>query len=307
MRLTRRQALIGATMLAGCGRPARSGGDVLAAGQPAAILILALAPEQLIGWPRRLPAEALALLPPGANRPVTGALASTDAPAGLEAAATMKPALILDYGDVDVRHREIARRLQARLGVPYHLIDGRLTVIPEAMIRAGRLMDAESKAARLAERAREVLGRWSRPAGSGPRFYYARGADGLETGFAGSLATEVLEGAGWVNAATGGRSIGRVSKEQVAVWNPEVVVTVDPRFAELAADDPFWSGSATGTRRRLLVMPDLPFGWIDRPPSINRLLGCAWLADGPEAASDLARMLWGASAKVVLPAPRWLP
>ena len=38
----------------------------------------------------------------------------------------------------------------------------------------------------------------------------ARGADGLETGFRGSLATEVLEGAGWTNVAEGSRDIGRV-------------------------------------------------------------------------------------------------
>jgi iron complex transport system substrate-binding protein len=26
------------------------------------------------------------------------------------------------------------------------------------------------------------------------------------------------------------------------------------------------------------VPPDLPFGWFDAPPSINRLLGVQWLA-----------------------------
>jgi iron complex transport system substrate-binding protein len=26
-----------------------------------------------------------------------------------------------------------------------------------------------------------------------------------------------------------------------------------------------------------LVAPNLPFGWLDEPPSINRLLGLAWL------------------------------
>jgi iron complex transport system substrate-binding protein len=32
-----------------------------------------------------------------------------------------------------------------------------------------------------------------------------------------------------------------------------------------------------------LVAPALPFGWTDEPPSINRLLGLAWLAGGDPA------------------------
>lgn len=29
---------------------------------------------------------------------------------------------------------------------------------------------------------------------------------------------------------------------------------------------------------RIYVPPDLPFGWFDAPPSLNRLLGLQWLA-----------------------------
>jgi iron complex transport system substrate-binding protein len=304
VRLTRRETLIGAAAVAGCGRgPTR--GDVLAAGQPAAILMLALAPQRLIGWPRRLSPEALALLPPGANRPETGSLSSGDAPAGLEAVAALRPRLILDYGDVDRRHRDIAERVQARLGTPFHLIDGALSATPDALLRAGRLLQADRRAERLADEARQVLDRWRGAARAGPRFYYARGADGLETGFAGALATQVLEGAGWTNVAVGGRSIGRVSREQVAAWAPEVVVTLDRRFAAGAAQDPFWRAAGAG-RRRLLVLPDLPFGWIDRPPSINRLLGCAWLTGGDAAAAALSRTLWGEAAAPA-PSARWIP
>jgi iron complex transport system substrate-binding protein len=28
---------------------------------------------------------------------------------------------------------------------------------------------------------------------------------------------------------------------------------------------------------RAFIAPNLPFGWLDEPPSINRLLGFAWL------------------------------
>lgn len=29
---------------------------------------------------------------------------------------------------------------------------------------------------------------------------------------------------------------------------------------------------------RVYVAPDVPFGWFDAPPSLNRLLGVQWLA-----------------------------
>ena len=36
-----------------------------------------------------------------------------------------------------------------------------------------------------------------------------------------------------------------------------------------------------------LVAPAMPFGWVEEPPSINRLLGLAWLG-GHEPASTAA-------------------
>ncbi|RZJ79302.1 MAG: hypothetical protein EON88_33165, partial [Brevundimonas sp.] len=61
--ITRRSALIGlggAGMLAGCDRsPVLPGGDVVAAGQPAALLIWATARDRLAGWPRKPSPDAL--------------------------------------------------------------------------------------------------------------------------------------------------------------------------------------------------------------------------------------------------------
>ena len=71
-----------------------------------------------------------------------------------------------------------------------------------------------------------------------------------------------------------------------------------------------WQNSQRdGRRRRLLLLPEQPFGWIYRPPSLNRLLACAWLADpaGSQATiADLSRRLYGlAPAKAVM--PQWIP
>ena len=315
MTTTRRSALIGmggALAVSACSRdPSAAGGttrDVVAAGAPAALLVWAVARERLAGWPRRPGPAALAMLPAlAADLPELGAMASGGRPASLEAIAALRPRLVIDYGDTDPRYRTLAQGMQTRLGVDWHLIDGALPRIPEAIREAARLLDAGPAAGDLANEAEAVLARWGR-APAGPSFYYARGANGLETGFRGALATEVLEGAGWTNVAEGSRDIGEVTREQVAAWDPEVLVTLSPAFADAARNDPVWRWRRGGERRRLLLLPERPFGWIDRPPSINRLLGCAWLAD-PEgstmATASLSRRIYG-MAPAEIPRPRWI-
>jgi iron complex transport system substrate-binding protein len=308
---TRRAALAGlgaGALLTACARPERRLGDVIAAGQPAALLIWAVAPERLAGWPRRPGPAALAALPDRArDLPELGALAGGARPADPESLAALRPQLVLDYGDTAAENRAMGLRWSSRLGLEWRLIDGALERIPDAIGEAAVLLGQPAPAEALAGRAADVLERW-RAAPPGPAFYYARGADGLETAFRGALATEVLEGAGWTNVAVGARDIGRVDREQAAEWDPEVVVTLDRAFAAAAAASPLWRVRPGGGRRRLLLLPDLPFGWIDRPPSLNRLLGCAWLADPGgrrEALGDLERRLYGASLRSP-PAPQWI-
>lgn len=284
------------------------GADVVAAGQPAAILIWVVARERLAGWPRRPDASDLAALPAlAAALPETGSLAGGGRQATPEAIAAMRPRLIVDYGDVEAEHQALAARMKVRLGVDWRLIDGSLRRIPKALREAGRLLDALPRGEALADAAAGIIERWSR-APSGPAFYYARGVDGLETGFRGALATEVLEGGGWTNVAEGSRDIGRVTLEQVAAWDPDVIVTLDPTFARAAASDPVWRWRRNGQRRGILLLPATPFGWIDRPPSVNRLLGCAWLAD-PHAGwmelTLLSQRLYG-MATAETPRPRWI-
>ncbi len=312
MLTTRRSALIGAgsaMTLAACGPTSpRAAGDVIAAGQPAALLIWAVARDRLAGWPRRPSTGALAALPDfAATLPELGALGGGGQPANLEAMAALRPRLVIDYGDTDAEDHALGDRMKTRLGVDWRLIDGALTKIPEAIREAGELLDVGRSVAGLADEAAAVLDRWHRaPAGS--TFYYARGVDGLETGFQGSLATEAFEGAGWTNVAGESRDIGRVTREQVAAWDPEVLVTMSPAFTESVRHDPVWRTRRGGQRRRLLLLPDHPFGWIDRPPSINRLLACAWLAD-PEGApltiAGLTRRLYG-MVPAEVPMPQWI-
>src|SRR5581483_6761981 len=68
-----------------------------------------------------------------------------------------------------------------------------------------------------------------------------------------------------------------VSFEQVLQWNPDVIVTLDPAFYESVFTHPLWRALPAVRARRVYLAPSLPFGWFDRPPSANRLIGVKWL------------------------------
>jgi hypothetical protein len=72
--------------------------------------------------------------------------------------------------------------------------------------------------------------------------------------------------------------LANVSIEQVLVWDPEIIVAIEREFASKVYDDPAWATIAAVRARRVHPSPGLPFGWVDFPPSVSRLIGLWWLA-----------------------------
>jgi iron complex transport system substrate-binding protein len=259
---------------------------VFPAGPPATVLLYVLAPETLLGWPRAFRGdEAAYVAAPYRNLPVLGRLTGRGGDANLEVVLAARPDLILDFGSVAPSYVSLADRVQAQTGVPYVLIDCRFANTAPALRLMGEILGVDGRAGKLAAYTEKTFADLDAmlaeiPQEQRPRVYLARGPEGLETGVRGSINTEIIERVGAINVADapGQRGIINVSIEQVLLWNPEVVVTWDDRFYERVWDDPLWQGTAAVRSRRVYLSPAEPFGWIDRPPSINRLLGMRWLA-----------------------------
>jgi iron complex transport system substrate-binding protein len=257
---------------------------VFPAGPPAAIMLYTLAPELLLGWPRpNGAAEREFLLPEIGGRPEVGRITGRGNTANLEAVLALKPDLILDIGDISPTYVSLADRVQEQTGIPYALLDGRFAAAAAAYRTLGALIGRRDAAEGLAQDAEATLatitGRIAgTPAERRPRVYYARGPRGLETGLGGALNMETIELLAR-NVAGGTRGgLATVSIEQVLVWNPEVIVTIDPDFAAAVAQDPAWASVKAVRSGRVHLAPRLPFGWVDLPPSANRLIGLWWLA-----------------------------
>lgn len=257
---------------------------VFPAGPPAAILLYTLAPDLLLGWPRANRAEEREfLLPEVGARPELGRLTGRGNTANLETLLSLRPDLIVDVGSTNRTFVELAERVQMQTLIPYALLDGGFANTAEAYRLLGRLTGREARANELADWCDKTLQTIASrvdavPDAQRPRVYYARGPKGLETGLGGSINVEIIEHLGARNVAGDTRGgLANVSLEQVLTWNPDIIITIDRDFAANVRNDAAWAGVAAVKNNRVHLSPKVPFGWVDFPPSVNRMIGLWWL------------------------------
>uniref|UniRef100_UPI0035186E21 ABC transporter substrate-binding protein n=1 Tax=Roseibium sp. TaxID=1936156 RepID=UPI0035186E21 len=180
---------------------------VFAAGPPASILVYALKPEALLGWPRALrDYEKPFIAEAFRDLPETGRLTGRGGEANLERVLALKPDLIIDFGSVRDTYIDLADRVQEQTGIPYLLVNGRFDETAGALRLVGEALGVPERGDLLAADVEATFTALTSalgavPEGDRPRVYLARGADGLETGLKGSINTEIIEKAGGRNVA----------------------------------------------------------------------------------------------------------
>lgn len=261
---------------------------VVAAGPPASTLLYVLAPEKMVGWVRA-PSEKEKpfLLPSVRNLPEIGRLTGRGNTLNLERLLAEKPDLVIDFGSIAETYRSLADRVQSQTGIPYLLIDGSFDNTAAALRLLADVLGVNDRGEVLARAAEATFARVNRTL-SGispnkvPHVYLARGPSGLETAVRGSINAEIIERVGAVNVAFGAngvRNLANVSPEQVVSWAPDTIITLDRNFYEGVDTNPAWQPVPAVSNKRIYLAPELPFGFIDAPPSVNRLVGLTWLLD----------------------------
>lgn len=260
---------------------------IMAAGPTAAVVLYVLAPEKMVGWPSApRPNEREFILPGVRDLPEFGRLTGRGDTANVEIVLKAKPDLIFDFGSVSPTFASLAERVQQQTGIPYLLFNGRLDQTPASLRALGKAFGVPDRAeaiARYVEETERLIDARLKdlPPGARKRVYLARQPNGLETGLTGSINTEIIERAGGINVAeraAGRGGIANVSIEQVLAWAPNTVITWDANFFARVYDDPVWAAVPAVAAKRVYQAPRLPFGWIDAPPSINRVIGLRWIA-----------------------------
>jgi iron complex transport system substrate-binding protein len=260
---------------------------VMPAGMAAAVLIFSLAPAKLVGWNRPLSRAQRAYLPAKyARLPVVGELFRSNPAAAAAEVARWHPDLIIDSGVVTPQAAAMADRIGAQTRTPYIVLDGSIQRTPEMLRSVGMILGAGDHRLDVASYAFHAIqglrGKLLiQSADNRPLVYYGLGSDGLTTGLADTLVTKVIDEVGAINVAArlGQGELTRVTREQIFAWNPDVVIAQQRGFYDALRHDPGWRGLSAVRDRRVFLAPNQPFGWIDDPAGVNRLVGLYWLGD----------------------------
>ena len=251
---------------------------ILPAGPPAEVILAAIAPGQMIGFPGPVSESARTALAPAVSglpsEPrVTGPQDTTAAIKGLH------PDLIIDYGTVSPRYKQMAQETQQKTGIPTLLFDGALDQIPTVARTMGRILHQPEQAEAVARFAEAILA-LPIQANNHPRVLYARGAEGLLVAAPGTDVTAIFARLGWQTVAPDGTGTFRpASVEAIRALDPDIIILSDPAAKEVLHTAP-WASLRAVRDGHAYIAPSEPFGWVEEPPSINRLLGLAWLRGG---------------------------
>ncbi|WP_439328335.1 iron ABC transporter substrate-binding protein [Lonepinella sp. BR2357] len=255
---------------------------ILSAGFVSDLLLMALCPEKMVGIATDLKPDSKPFLSAQIqNLPHIGRIAGRASTAPVEKIISLNADLILDVGSVSETFLSTAEKISQQTQLPYFIVAGRLADSAQQFTELGELLQEQPRAKALAELANEILSQThQRCATDNTKVYLARGADGLETALKGAIHTEVLDWLGLQNVADGAgeKKLARVSMEQLFQWQPDFILTQDANFYQRTQQDPLWQALTAVKNQRVFLAPSLPFNWLDSPPSVNRLLGCVWLA-----------------------------
>ena len=277
-------------------------------------LMYTLAPDQLLGWNYPLDAKEKYFIPePYRSLPVIGGWFSTRK-GNLEEILSLKPDLFLCMSSLDESTLSFVEKLQGQTGIPVVVASYELAHLDETYRFLGDLLGEKDRARELgnycAETVRQVCeGVAKIPEKNRLRVYYAEGPNGQRTDPEGSRHTQVLSMAGGINVAQvppiAGAGMSAVSMEQIFLWDPDMILAWKEGrggYCERISGDSNWQKLRAVRSGQVYGVPDNPFCWFDRPPSVNRILGLRWVSnlfypevfprDMVKEAQEFYRLFW---------------
>lgn len=223
--------------------------------------------------------------------PSYGTMSGSNGSLNLEAIKNADVQVILSMGTSTITETDISEAddLQAQLDIPVVLFSGEMADYAEAYRLLGKIIDREEDAEEIIAYTSDIVEKVEAVAAQVPEeervtLYYAEGDDGLATEPASSNRSYVFNTAGAINVAQvdakSGFGQSAVSMEQILSWNPQIIITQGTSNAyETILSDPNWATIDAVKNGRVYKMPDLPYSWADRPPSVNRFIGLHWMAN----------------------------
>jgi iron complex transport system substrate-binding protein len=260
---------------------------VAPSGPLAQLFLYSLCPDKLIGLSGKFSSEAKPYMDQKYfNLPVFGQFYGKNASLNIEALAAAAPQIIIDIGEKKKTEKKDMEGVQEQTGIPTIFIEATMDTMSQAYHALGKILGEESKARELSDYIDGTLKEAKQKSAAIPnekrvKVYYGLGKSGLETNPEGSIFADVIDTVGAVNAAvipdSSGRGGDTVSLEQILKWQPDVMIFDPGSVYGTIEKDPMWKDFTAVKNGKVYEVPEGPYNWMGRPPSINRILGVKWL------------------------------
>lgn len=257
-------------------------------GHTAQQVLLTMAPDLMVGLSQKLNGDQLKVF--GGqfkDYPVFGAVLGAKDDFNREAVAAAAPQVIIDTGEVKKDSVERLDALQEQLGIPVVFVKAYLEDYGDTYKTLGELLGREDRGNQLSEYCSSVYkttqdAMAAIPESERVRAAYLLGENGLnaiaKTSGQAQVVDMVSDNVAVVDNASGKGSGNEVSLEQIALWNPDLIIFQKGSVYDAVGSDPAWAGISAISSGNYYEVPNSPWCWMNNPPTVNQLLGMQWFA-----------------------------
>lgn len=256
-------------------------------GHTANQVLLTMAPDKMVGLSQELTEDQQKYLGVDtSDLPVFGAIFGAKGDLNKEAIAAADPQVIIDTGALDDDVASGLDQLQEELGIPCVFIETNMDDYGASYEKLGELLGMEERGNELSEYCQnaydEVVDVMSTISDDERvNMLYLMGEDGTNVIANGTQQAEVVDLvadnlAVMDNPSNTGMG-SETSLEQIALWNPDLIVFASGSIYDTVADDPAWDGIAAIDNGNYYEAPGTPYNWLNSPPTVNQVMGMQWL------------------------------
>ncbi|MBR5228563.1 MAG: ABC transporter substrate-binding protein [Firmicutes bacterium] len=261
--------------------------EIVPSGDLAQIILYTFDPELFLGFSTALTKVQKQFIDEKYwELPVFGKFYGSGSTVNYEEIIKADPDVIIDMGEFKEGIREDMDKLQADTGIPVLFIQANIDTMDEAYEALGKITGNIERGKTLSTYITDTIEEMEAlasviPESERKRVLYAQGEYATEVNAVGSIHSEILDIIGAVNVAELGElgkdTAKEVSMEQIMLWDPELLILAPDSCYEDIFDDEAWAGITAVKNGDVYEAPLGPYSWIDRPPSVQRILGMQWL------------------------------
>jgi len=205
----------------------------------------------------------------------------------LESLIVADAQIVIDVGEPMKKIREDMDGIQEKTGIPTIFVKMDMDSMVSAYKTLGEIVGETGQAQKMIDYIEKTFSETRQkleliPAADRIKVYYGQD-NGLRAVVKGTVHADVIDMAGGINVSEveetirGGAS--EISMEQLILWNPDVVLFAPASIYDSVKSRAEWKGIGAIKNGKYYEVPNGPYNWMGRPPSVNRVLGVKWLSN----------------------------